>query len=100
VAAGAASKCEVQIAYAIGVAQPVSVLVRTFGTGRVPDKKLANYVREAFDMRPRAMIDELKLLGRKYEETASYGHFGRRGANFTWESTRRAARIAADLGLR
>lgn len=100
VAAGAASRCEVQIAYAIGVAQPVSVLVRTFGTGTLADEKLSGYVREAFDMRPRAIIDELNLLSRCYKATAAFGHFGRRGANFTWESTRRASRIARDLGLR
>jgi S-adenosylmethionine synthetase len=99
VAAGAASRCQVQIAYAIGVAQPVSVLVETFGTGKVPEKKLAAYVREAFDMRPRAIIQELQLLTRCYLETAAYGHFGRRGKNFTWEATSRAARIAKDLGL-
>jgi S-adenosylmethionine synthetase len=100
VAAGAASRCQVQIAYAIGVAQPVSVLVDTFGTAKVPEKKLAAYVREAFDMRPRAIIQELQLLTRCYRETAAYGHFGRRGKNFTWESTHRAARIARDLGLK
>ncbi|MBN1773990.1 MAG: methionine adenosyltransferase [Deltaproteobacteria bacterium] len=100
VAAGAAARCEVQLAYAIGVAQPVSVRVHTFGTGKLPDAKLAAYVREAFDMRPRAIIRELKLLTRCYRDTAAYGHFGRRGKNFTWESTRRAARIAGDLGLR
>jgi len=99
VAAGTAGRCQVQIAYAIGVAQPVSVLVETFGTGRVPEKKLAAYVREAFDMRPRAIIQELQLLTRCYRETAAYGHFGRRGKNFTWEATGRAARIAKDLGL-
>ncbi|MBI5487843.1 MAG: methionine adenosyltransferase [Deltaproteobacteria bacterium] len=100
VAAGAATRCQVQIAYAIGVAQPVSVLVDTFGTARVPEKKLAAYVREAFDMRPRAIIQELQLLTRSYRQTAAYGHFGRRGKNFTWESTSRAARIAKDLGLK
>ncbi|MDI7269164.1 MAG: methionine adenosyltransferase [Myxococcota bacterium] len=99
VAARAASKCEVQLAYAIGVARPVSVRVDTFGTGKVDEKKLARYVLDAFDMRPRAMIDELKLLSRRYKETAAFGHFGRRGPNFTWESTGRAARIAKDLGL-
>jgi len=100
VAAGAADRCEVQIAYAIGVARPVSVRVHTFGTGKIPDTKLAAYVQEAFDMRPRAIIQELKLLTRCYRETATYGHFGRRGGNFTWEATHRAPRIARDLGLR
>ncbi len=100
VAAGAAGRCEVQLAYAIGVAQPVSVRVQTFGTGKLPDGKLAAYVRDAFDMRPRAITQELQLLTRCYRDTASYGHFGRRGKNFTWESTRRAARIAKELGLR
>jgi S-adenosylmethionine synthetase len=100
VAAGAASRCQVQIAYAIGVAEPVSVLVDTFGTAKVPEKKLSAYVREAFDMRPRAIIQELQLLTRCYRETAAYGHFGRRGKNFTWESTHRAAKIARELGLK
>jgi S-adenosylmethionine synthetase len=100
VAAGAARKCEVQIAYAIGVARPVSVLVRTFGTGRVADAKLARYVQEAFDMRPRAIIQELHLLTRCFRETAAFGHFGRKGRNFTWEATHRARQIAKDLGLR
>jgi S-adenosylmethionine synthetase len=100
VAAGAADRCLVQIAYAIGVARPVSVLVDTQGTGRVEDGKLGSYVAEAFDMRPRAITDELKLLTRCYFETASYGHFGRESANFTWEATRRARQIRRDLGLR
>jgi S-adenosylmethionine synthetase len=95
VAAGVARRCEVQIAYAIGVAQPVGVHVNTFGTGLVADEKLERYLLESFDMRPKALIDELKLLAPIYGRTAAYGHFGR--SEFSWESTARAAKIADDL---
>jgi S-adenosylmethionine synthetase len=97
VASGVASRCEVQIAYAIGVAKPVSVLVHTYGTGKLPDDKLARYVAKSFDMRPAAIIEQLDLLRPIYKATAAYGHFGRKNKNFTWERTDRAARIAADL---
>ena len=96
VAAGLAEKCEVQIAYAIGVAKPVGVHVNTFGTGKVADEKLEKYILDKFDMRPKALIDELKLLRPIYLPTASYGHFGRK--EFPWESTARAAKMADDLG--
>ncbi len=95
VAAGVARRCEVQIAYAIGVAQPVGVHVDTFGTGLVSDEKLERYILEHFDMRPKAIIDELELLRPIYKATAAYGHFGR--SEFSWENTARAAKIADDL---
>jgi S-adenosylmethionine synthetase len=95
VAAGLARKCEVQVAYAIGVAQPMGVYVHTFGTGKVEDEKLAKYVIDNFDMRPRALIEELNLLRPIYRPTAAYGHFGR--SEFTWEKTDRAAKLASDL---
>ena len=100
VAGGAAERVEIQLAYAIGVAQPVSVLVRSFGTGRLEDEKIAAYVREKFDMRPRAIIDQLDLLRPIYRPTAAYGHFGRSEETFTWERTDRADQIRADLGIK
>src|SRR5262249_98010 len=90
-----ASRCEVQIAYAIGVAQPVGVHVNTFGTGRVADEGLERYIMQNFDMRPKAIIAQLDLLPAGYLATAAYGHFGR--DEFTWERTDRAARMADDL---
>jgi S-adenosylmethionine synthetase len=95
VAAKLARRCEVQIAYAIGVAKPVGVYVRTFGTGVVDEDLIAAYVMKNFDMRPRAMIEELDLLRPIYKATSSYGHFGRK--EFPWEKTDRAAKIAADF---
>jgi S-adenosylmethionine synthetase len=95
VAAGLARKCEVQVAYAIGVAKPMGVYVHTFGTGAVDDEKLAAYVMEHFDMRPRALIEELDLLRPIYRPTSAYGHFGR--SEFSWEKTDRAAALASDL---
>jgi S-adenosylmethionine synthetase len=95
VASGLASRCEVQVAYAIGVAKPVGVHVNTFGTGKVSDEKIEKYVHEKFDMRPKALIDELGLLAPIYRPTAAYGHFGR--SEFSWEKTNRAAQIADDL---
>jgi S-adenosylmethionine synthetase len=87
VAAGLCRKCEVQVAYAIGVAEPVSVMVNTFGTGKIPTKRIAEIVREVFDLRPRAIIEQLDLLRPIYKKTASYGHFGRNLPEFTWERT-------------
>ncbi|MEI9949327.1 MAG: methionine adenosyltransferase [Pseudomonadota bacterium] len=95
VAAGLAKRCEVQVAYAIGVAQPMGVYVQTFGTGKLPDETLAAYVFKNFDMRPRALIEELDLLRPVYQPTSSYGHFGR--SEFTWENTSRSKKLAADL---
>jgi S-adenosylmethionine synthetase len=91
VAAGLASRCEVQVAYAIGVAHPVSIHVTTFGTGTVSDEALEKLVREHFDCRPAALIRELNLLRPIYQATAAYGHFGRSEPSFTWEQTNKAA---------
>jgi S-adenosylmethionine synthetase len=95
VAAKLASRCEVQVAYAIGVAQPVGVHVNTFGTGKIADDVLEKYIMANFDMRPKALIDELDLLRPVYTPTAAYGHFGR--SEFSWEKTTRAAKMADDL---
>jgi S-adenosylmethionine synthetase len=95
VAAGLARRCEVQVAYAIGVAQPVGVYVSTFGTGVIDDEKIAAYVMKNFDFRPKALIDELDLLRPIYRETAAYGHFGR--AQFPWEATTHAEALAQAL---
>jgi S-adenosylmethionine synthetase len=95
VASGVARRCEVQLAYAIGVAQPVGVHVDTFGTGTVADGALEKYILSHFDMRPKALIEELGLLAPIYKRTAAYGHFGR--SEFSWEKTDRAAQLADDL---
>ena len=95
VASGVAKRCEVQVAYAIGVAQPVGVRVDTFGTGKVSDEALEKYILASFDMRPKALIEELDLLRPIYRATAAYGHFGR--SEFPWEKTDRAVKMAADL---
>ncbi len=100
VAAGLASRCEVQVAYAIGVAQPVSILVETFGTQQVEESKIEAAVREVFDLRPAAIIKDLALLRPIYEPTAAYGHFGRHEDTFTWEKTDRAGKLAAAAGLK
>jgi S-adenosylmethionine synthetase len=87
VAAGLCDKCEVQVAYAIGVAEPVSVMVNTFRTGKIPTERIAEIVKETFDLRPRAIIEQLNLLRPIYKKTAAYGHFGRNLPEFTWERT-------------
>ncbi len=99
VAAGLADKCEVQVAYAIGVARPVSVMVDTFGTGKVDDDRIAELVNTHFDLRPKAIVQTLDLLRPIYRETAAYGHFGRTGDNFTWERTDKAEALKADAGI-
>ncbi len=99
VAAGLADKCEVQVAYAIGVAKPVSIMVETFGTGRIDDDSIAALINRHFDLRPKAIIQTLDLLRPIYRETAAYGHFGRTGANFTWERTDKADDLKADAGI-
>ncbi|MBP2019801.1 S-adenosylmethionine synthetase [Symbiobacterium terraclitae] len=99
VAAGLASRCEVQLAYAIGVAQPVSILVTTFGTGRLPDERIAEIVRETFDLRPGAIIRDLDLRRPIYRQTAAYGHFGRPDLDLPWERTDRAAELRERAGL-
>ncbi|RPI03581.1 MAG: methionine adenosyltransferase [Calditrichaeota bacterium] len=91
VAAGLAKKCEIQLAYAIGVAQPVSILVDTFGTGLMPDKEVAALVIKHFDLTPKGIISMLNLRRPIYKQTAAYGHFGREGEGFTWERTDKAA---------
>ena len=96
VAAGLAKKCEVQVAYAIGVARPVSVLVDTFGTGKIADDKIAKLVEKHFDLRPKGIIQALDLLRPIYLKTAAYGHFGRDEPEFTWEATDKAAALKAD----
>jgi S-adenosylmethionine synthetase len=100
VAAGLASKCMVQLSYAIGVALPTSVMVTTQGTGNVPDEKLSQLVLQHFDLRPKGIIRMLDLLRPIYEKTAAYGHFGRDEPEFTWEATDRAMALAADAGLK
>jgi S-adenosylmethionine synthetase len=99
VAAGLASKCLVQISYAIGVAQPTSVWVTTQGTGKVSDEKIAELVKKHFDLRPKGIVQMLDLLRPIYEKTAAYGHFGRDEPEFTWEATDKAAALRADAGL-
>jgi S-adenosylmethionine synthetase len=99
VAAGLASRCQVQVSYAIGVAQPTSVWVTSFGTGKVSDEKIAELVKEHFDLRPKGIVQMLDLLRPIYEKTAAYGHFGRDEPEFTWENTDKAAALRADAGL-
>ncbi|MCM0618702.1 methionine adenosyltransferase [Nocardioides bruguierae] len=98
VAAGLAKRCEVQVAYAIGKAQPVGVFVETFGTGTVPDEKIQEAVLAVFDLRPAAIIADLDLKRPIYARTAAYGHFGRELEDFTWERTDRAEALAAAVG--
>ncbi|MGN2393032.1 methionine adenosyltransferase [Pelomicrobium sp. G1] len=100
VAAGLASKCEVQIAYAIGVAKPVSLMVNTFGTGRISDERIVQLIERHFDLRPRAIIQTLDLLRPIYTRTATYGHFGRDEPEFTWEATDKAEALRADAGIK
>ncbi len=99
VAAGLATKCEVQLAYAIGVAEPVSVMINTFGTGVVPSNRIAEIVREEFDMRPAGIIKQLDLLKPVYRQTAAYGHFGRELPGFTWEQTDRIESLRSRAGF-
>jgi len=99
VAAGLADRCEVQVAYAIGVAHPLSVMVNTFGTGKIDEGKLAEIVRDVFDLRPKGIVQELDLLRPIYAKTAAYGHFGRELPEFTWERTDKAAALKAAAGI-
>ncbi len=99
VAAGLAERVEVQLAYAIGVADPVSVRVDSFGTGTLGDRAMERLVREHFPLSPRAIIEDLDLRRPIYQKTASYGHFGRDDQDFRWESTHRAAALRAAAGL-
>ena len=99
VAAGLAEKCEVQIAYALGVAEPVSVLVNTYGTGKIPDERTVELVRKNFQLKPKSIMDHLKLRRPIFVKTASYGHFGREDPDFTWEKTDKAAALRKEAGL-
>jgi len=99
VAAGLASRCLVQISYAIGVAEPTSVMVDTFGTGKVSNETLTALIRKHFDLRPKGIVNMLDLLRPIYQKTAAYGHFGRDEPEFTWEATDRAAVLRNDAGL-
>ncbi|WP_217245378.1 methionine adenosyltransferase [Streptomyces sp. AC602_WCS936] len=99
VAAGLASRCEVQVAYAIGKAEPVGLFVETFGTGKVAQERIEQAIEQVFDLRPAAVIRDLDLLRPVYAQTAAYGHFGRELPDFTWERTDRAAQLKAAAGL-
>jgi S-adenosylmethionine synthetase len=98
VAAGLAKKCEIQVAYAIGIARPVSVLVDTFGTGRIPDDKIGKLVEKHFDLRPKGIIHSLNLLRPIYGKTAAYGHFGRDEPEFSWEAADKVSALRDDAG--
>jgi S-adenosylmethionine synthetase len=99
VAAGLAERCEIQVSYAIGVAEPISILVETFGTGVVKESRLTQLVREHFDLRPRGLISMLDLLRPIYQETAAYGHFGREEEQFTWERTDKVPMLREAAGI-
>ncbi|MGH9510046.1 MAG: methionine adenosyltransferase domain-containing protein, partial [Terriglobales bacterium] len=99
VAAGLADRCEVQLAYAIGVAEPVSVLVDTFGTGKLPDNEFEKLVRAHFQITPKGIIESLNLRRPIYRKTAAYGHFGRKDPDFTWEATDKAEALRRAAGI-
>jgi S-adenosylmethionine synthetase len=99
VAAGLAERCEVNVAYAIGVAHPVSIAVRTFDTGRLPPDRIEALVREHFDLRPAAILRDLDLRRPIYAKTAAYGHFGRDDHDFTWERTDKVSALRAAAGI-
>ena len=102
VAAGLADRCEIQVSYAIGVAEPTSIMIETFGTGKISDEKITDLVRAHFDLRPYGILKMLDLLNTdliKYRKTAAYGHFGREDEGFTWERTDKAEALKADAGL-
>jgi S-adenosylmethionine synthetase len=99
VAAGLAERCQIQVSYAIGIAKPTSVMVTTFGTGKVSDETLAQLVQELFDLRPKGIVQMLDLLRPIYAKTAAYGHFGREEPEFSWERTDKAAALRAAAGL-
>ena len=99
VAAGLSKKCEIQIAYAIGVAEPVSIMVDLMGTGVIPKQQVEDIVKDVFDLRPAAIIEYLDLLRPIYRNTAAYGHFGRSEPEFSWENTNKAEEIRKKAGL-
>jgi S-adenosylmethionine synthetase len=100
VAAGLAKQCQIQVAYAIGVARPMNVTVYTEGTGVISDEKIAQLINEHFDLRPKGIIQMLDLLRPIYQKTAAYGHFGREEPEFTWERIDKAATLRAAAGIR
>ena len=99
VAAGLAERCEIQVSYAIGVAEPTSISVQTFGTGKIADDRIVELVREHFDLKPRGLIQMLDLLRPIYRNTAAYGHFGREEPDFTWEKTDKADALRDAAGI-
>lgn len=99
VAAGIADKCELQLAYAIGVAEPVSIMIDTFGTGKIDDDKIAQLVEKNFDLRPAAIIRDLDLRRPIYRQVAAYGHFGRTDIDLPWEHTDKAQTLKEQAGL-
>jgi len=99
VAAGLADRCMVQVSYAIGVARPTSLMVDTFGTGKIPEAKIVELIAAHFDLRPKGIVAMLDLLRPIYTRTASYGHFGRDEPDFTWEVTDKAAALKAAAGI-
>ena len=100
VAAGLADRCEVQLSYAIGVADPMAIFVDTFGTGKIPDAKIVGLIKKHFPLKPKDIIKQLKLKRPIYKKTAAYGHFGRTGPGFTWERTDKAAILKKEAGLK
>jgi len=99
VAAGLADRCEIQISYAIGVAEPTSITIDTFGTGKISNEAITKLVREHFDLRPKGLIKMLNLLRPIYTQTAAYGHFGRTEADLTWERTDKADTLRKAAGI-
>src|SRR5262249_25426866 len=99
VAAGLADRCEVQLAYAIGVAEPVSVLIDTFGTAQIDEGKISDLVRANFQLTPKGIMESVNLRRPIYRKTAAYGHFGRDDADFTWEKTDKASKLREQAGL-
>ena len=99
VAAGIAERCELQLSYAIGVAEPTSISVETFGTGKISNEKIVTLRREHFELRPRGLIKMLDLVKPIYRSTAAYGHFGRKDIDFNWEKTDRADALKSDAGI-
>ena len=99
VAAGLADKCEIQVAYAIGVTDPISLMINTFGTGKLPEEEIENLTRKHFDMRPSAIISHLDLKKPIYRNTAAYGHFGRSESEFRWEKTDKADELRTAAGI-
>ena len=99
VAAGIADRCEIQVSYAIGVAEPTSISVETFGTGNISNERIVQLIREHFELRPKGLIKMLDLIRPIYQPTAAYGHFGREEPEFTWEQTDKAEVLRAAAGL-